>query len=300
MGTNTGYKWLVAGGALFALFAFFLPFFNINILGIPIGVSLSTLATLGGQTILFLVPIGLVAMIIFALLPAYDSQQERTYVTVQLAAWGASILFLGIALISLYTRLNQGAQFLYDLGGLAGDELLGLGDLSGAFDLFTLVPGVGLFLYVIGNIAIIVGLITSWNEVSYGEDVLPPIPIGQEQKTKIIGGEGKTRIVGRERPRKKKVQAWLTVRKGHSHQLNKGKTTIGSLAENDIQISDKTVSRRHATINEGSGHFRLTDLDSTNGTFLNGSRLRGPTQLHPNDEIRFGEKYTVNFLARGR
>lgn len=299
MGTNTGYKWLVAGGAFFALIAFFLPFFNINILGIPIGVSLSTLATLGGQTTLFLLPIGLVAMIIFALIPAYDSQQEKNYVIVQLASWSTSILFLGIALISLYTRLNQGAQFLYDLGGLAGDDLLGLGDLYGAFNMFMLAPGVGLFLFVIGNIAIIVGLITAWSEVSYEEGVLPPIPIppgsyrGSEQKTKIV--DRKRRV-----KRKPKVQAWLTDRNGHSFQLNQGRTTIGRLPENDIEISEDTVGRRHATINERSGHFRLTDLDSRNGTFLNGKPLRQPNLLHPNDEIRFGESYTVHFVARGR
>jgi hypothetical protein len=210
---------------------------------------------------------------------------------------------LAIALISLYTRLNQGAQFLSDLAGLTGDDLFGLDDLTGALDLFTLVPGVGLFLCVIGNIGIIAGLVTAWNNVGYEEDVLPPIYAGQEQKTKIIGGEQqRTRIVGRDREerRKKKVQAWLTDRKGRSHQLNKGKTTIGRLAENDLQFSEKTISGRHATITETSGHFHLSDLDSTNGTFLNGSRVRGRTMLHPNDEIRFGAKYIVQFLSRGR
>lgn len=302
MGTNTTYKWLVAGGAFFALIAFFMAFFTINILGIPIGVSLSTLATLGGQFILFLLPIGMVAMIIFALIPANDIQQAKNYVIVQLASWIASILFLGIAIISLYTRLNQGAQFLNDLGGLAGDELLGLGDLTDALDMFVLTPGVGLFLFVTGNIAIIIGLIMAWNEVGSEGEYLPPImpvPGFGDNRTTEVGDYPPPRQA-RRAPPKPKVQAWLTDEKGRSYQLNQGRTTVGRLAENDISISDDTVGRRHATINEMNGHFKLSDLDSRNGTWLNSQLLRKPTMLHPNDEIRFGDSFTVRFLAHGR
>jgi hypothetical protein len=289
--SNNSYKWLIAGGALFSLMAFFLAFFSINILGIPIGVSLATLATLGGQAILYLMPIGMIVMFIFAVIPANDAQSEKTYVTVQFSAWLAAMLILAIAVISMFSRFSQGNQFLNDLGGLAGDAMLGLGDIAEVLDMFTLTPGIGLFLFVIGNIAIIVGLIMGWNEVGSEEDYLDDIR---------VVGEGPTEVVKRKKKSKKKAPAWLTDQDNHSHKLNRGRTTIGRIDENDIVISDSTVSQRHAIIHESNGHFRLTDLDSTNGTWLNGQLMRKPTMLHSNDEVRFGKSHSFRFLAHGR
>ena len=53
-------------------------------------------------------------------------------------------------------------------------------------------------------------------------------------------------------------------------------------------IDDTTVSRRHATITRKAGGFELADLGSTNGTFVNGRRLRNPIALKTGDEIKFG------------
>lgn len=59
--------------------------------------------------------------------------------------------------------------------------------------------------------------------------------------------------------------------------------------EGDIQIDDLLVSRRHAVIErkEGGGLI-VRDLDSTNGTFLNGALLLGPSRLRDGDDIRIG------------
>ncbi len=72
------------------------------------------------------------------------------------------------------------------------------------------------------------------------------------------------------------------------YQLNKSTITIGSHRSNDLVIDDTTVSRRHATITHKSGRFELEDLGSTNGTFVNGGRLRAPIALSRGDEIKFG------------
>lgn len=63
--------------------------------------------------------------------------------------------------------------------------------------------------------------------------------------------------------------------------------TIGRAANNDIQISFSEISKFHAYLTRGEGHWTLTDAGSTNGTFLGGSRLkpRSPTQVEYGVEI---------------
>ncbi len=72
------------------------------------------------------------------------------------------------------------------------------------------------------------------------------------------------------------------------YSLDKPAIAIGSHPSNDVVLDDTTVSRRHATIARKSGSFELTDLGSTNGTFVNGRRIGSPTALKPGDEIKFG------------
>lgn len=59
--------------------------------------------------------------------------------------------------------------------------------------------------------------------------------------------------------------------------------------QNGITLSDVTVSKRHAalTTDEG-GAVWVTDLDSTNGTAINGVRIDRPTPLHPGDDLEIG------------
>ena len=50
--------------------------------------------------------------------------------------------------------------------------------------------------------------------------------------------------------------------------------SIGTLTDNSFILSDKTVSRRHAELIERNGHYIIRDLGSTNGTIINGSRVK--------------------------
>lgn len=68
--------------------------------------------------------------------------------------------------------------------------------------------------------------------------------------------------------------------------------TIGKANEMvDYCIKDNSVSRMHAKIEERGGHFILTDLNSTNGTFVNGLQMSPNEQveIERGDEIRFGK-----------
>jgi len=65
-------------------------------------------------------------------------------------------------------------------------------------------------------------------------------------------------------------------------------TTLGRSPEAQIFIVERSASRRHAEIRCDANGCRLTDLDSTNGTILNGLRLTVPQMLHPGDVIGIG------------
>jgi hypothetical protein len=65
--------------------------------------------------------------------------------------------------------------------------------------------------------------------------------------------------------------------------------TIGRAADCDLVIARGGVSRRHAEILWNRNRFFVVDLDSKNGTFLNGRRLtRGP--IEPGDSLRVGPR----------
>ncbi|PWH14604.1 MAG: hypothetical protein DDG60_07575 [Anaerolineae bacterium] len=73
-------------------------------------------------------------------------------------------------------------------------------------------------------------------------------------------------------------------------ELKPGKWSIGRASTNDILIEDVSASRNHAEIflDALTNVLTLTDLDSTNGTYVNRQRLTGSCQLHPDDLIRIG------------
>ncbi len=64
--------------------------------------------------------------------------------------------------------------------------------------------------------------------------------------------------------------------------------TLGRGAECDLVLSDDRASRTHCGIRSWDGDFYLKDLDSKNGTFVNGQRIDGLVKLSPGDRIRVG------------
>jgi class 3 adenylate cyclase len=74
-------------------------------------------------------------------------------------------------------------------------------------------------------------------------------------------------------------------------ELKPGKTTLGRASTNDVVIDDVSASRQHAEIflDSATNTVMLTDLESTNGTYINRQRITGSYQLHPDDLIRVGQ-----------
>ncbi|MDQ4091232.1 MAG: FHA domain-containing protein [Actinomycetota bacterium] len=70
--------------------------------------------------------------------------------------------------------------------------------------------------------------------------------------------------------------------------------TIGRDRSNDIVLrGDLAVSRRHAILERLAAGWSVSDLNSTNGTLVNGDALTQPRPLYPGDEIEVGETRLV-------
>jgi hypothetical protein len=94
--------------------------------------------------------------------------------------------------------------------------------------------------------------------------------------------------------RRQPVVGWLVAmtgeQKGEDFRLHEGQNTIGATADCQITLKDSTVTARHASLRYENGRFFLTDLDSTNGTFLNERPERiAREELRDNDLIRIGD-----------
>jgi hypothetical protein len=84
---------------------------------------------------------------------------------------------------------------------------------------------------------------------------------------------------------------------GERLELPEGETLVGR--EDGLGLSlagESTVSRRHATVIRSGKSAIVRDLGSTNGTFVNGTRLQGETTLRPGDQVQFG---SVRFRYEG-
>lgn len=67
--------------------------------------------------------------------------------------------------------------------------------------------------------------------------------------------------------------------------FEKREITIGRTPANDLVIPEPGVSSAHARILYAGADITLVDLESTNGTFVNGTRIQGPHILSPSDEV---------------
>lgn len=76
----------------------------------------------------------------------------------------------------------------------------------------------------------------------------------------------------------------------HSFPLPEGEHLAGRDGDCAVQVDASTVSRRHARIVIVSGRATVEDLESTNGTLVNGKRVAGPTRLDPGDELALGSE----------
>ncbi len=83
--------------------------------------------------------------------------------------------------------------------------------------------------------------------------------------------------------------------KGKKYKLDRPATKVGKREGNDLALSDKTVSRNHLEIEYTSDSFLLRDMGSTNGTYVNGTKVK-EAYLAPGDVIKLGNT-SIEFQA---
>ncbi|MGI8460909.1 MAG: FHA domain-containing protein [Solirubrobacterales bacterium] len=90
------------------------------------------------------------------------------------------------------------------------------------------------------------------------------------------------------------TDAWLVIVRGGGLDAGGrldlfGGLSIGRSADADVRIEDRFSSQIHCRVYSRKGSYRLEDLGSTNGTYLNGEQLKGEAELRDLDEIRIGD-----------
>ena len=77
--------------------------------------------------------------------------------------------------------------------------------------------------------------------------------------------------------------------KGQRLSVKTPVVNIGRADYNDLVVPDESVSTTHAKLQRREGVWVLVDLDSTNGTFVDGDQVKGETPLAPGANVRLGD-----------
>jgi predicted component of type VI protein secretion system len=76
---------------------------------------------------------------------------------------------------------------------------------------------------------------------------------------------------------------------GKTHELTVDSTTVGRVEDNAFPLPESSVSSHHAEIIRRGSDIVIKDLNSTNGTFINGQQITGEGVLKPGQILRLGQ-----------
>ncbi len=79
------------------------------------------------------------------------------------------------------------------------------------------------------------------------------------------------------------------------YSLLKDEVSLGRGEDNDVVIPHASVSRIHARLLRRDGGYELTDLNSTNGSYVDDRQVRGSTMVHSGSQVRLGD---IRFVLR--
>lgn len=82
-----------------------------------------------------------------------------------------------------------------------------------------------------------------------------------------------------------------------THELDAEKTIIGRVEGNSFVVADPSISGQHCEITKSGNNFTVKDLESTNGTFINGRKIT-EERLIPGNTLKLGE-VEMTFEAEG-
>jgi diguanylate cyclase (GGDEF)-like protein len=134
----------------------------------------------------------------------------------------------------------------------------------------------------------------------------PPPPAAHDDdsgdKTAVLSDTAAT--LAKEMAKAKEQEACLIIIRGtpqgHRFFLTADEMTIGRDASADICLADQSISRKHAKVLKSDGKYKMTDLGSANGTWINDRRVApGDTfSLNKEDMVRMGSSI-LKFLPAG-
>ena len=253
---HTNGKWLVRGGALLILFGFFMPSVLVSCTAMPTAaqpVSLSQLASDAQQPLVYLAPLGALAAIAFAFLPARQAAQQSQFLLAQIGGLVLGALSIIIALISLSSQMGQFG--------------------------FSVKPAIGFFVLVLGYGLAATGIILQYQEnarmgvrFSMQESGFSPPQIEARQLQFQPGSGARLEVLHGSSP-----DSVIPVYDGFM---------IGRGRNANLPLADRSVSVQHARLRFAQGAWFLQD-QSTNGTFVNGEQINA-TRLNAGDEIQIG------------
>jgi hypothetical protein len=260
---HTNGKWLVRGGALLILFGFFMPSVLVSCTALPTAaqpVSLSQIASDAQQPLVYLAPLGALAAIAFAFLPARHAAQQAQFLLAQIGGLALGALSIIIALISLSSQMGQFG--------------------------FSVKPAIGFFVLVLGY-----GLAATGILLQFQENARMGIRFSMQE-----AGLAPPRIEPRQEQFQPRVQ--LPPTSGPRLEVLQGRTAdsiipiydgflIGRGRNVNFSLKDRSVSVQHARLRFAQGGWFLQD-QSTNGTFVNGEQINA-VRLNAGDQIRIGD-----------
>lgn len=124
---------------------------------------------------------------------------------------------------------------------------------------------------------------------------------GSEKTTVLIGDQG---TLNAELQKAKEQEACLIIIRGTPQGsrffLTQKEMTIGRDPSADISVADQGISRKHATVTKANNQVQLTDLGSSNGTFVNDKKIAPgkPIVLAKEDMIKLGNTI-LKYLPAG-
>lgn len=76
---------------------------------------------------------------------------------------------------------------------------------------------------------------------------------------------------------------------GAEYPIGAKPLVLGRLKTNDIEVHDTKASRKHTRVGRAGGKWVVEDLKSSNGTFVNGTKIEARVELHAGDTIAIGK-----------
>jgi hypothetical protein len=268
----TDKRWLVRGGALLVLLGFVLPSMTVSCSGLTdIGrpLSLSQVASLANMPLLYLVPLGALAVMILAFLPTSLNAPPAALFWGQVAGAAVGLIYILIAFISMNNQI----------------QMYG----------FQINPQIGMFSLIAGYILVGIGLVLQWPELNKAPPRITPVCVSYSDQPPEYDFKNQAPLETVKEP----AGSYLLLLSGNLPKIitpiDSEFFLIGRDLNCDLYLEDRTVSRQHARLRYAAGAWYIQDQDSTAGIYVNDLKVPAK-RLSSGDQITIGE-YTFEFHA---